>query len=153
MIEKKILEEQLINNIKSIDKSLTMFNYSLNKAKKIGLKKEYTMKELEILESLSGRFSRTTDILTQKILKTLFMLMQEDTKTFIDRCNLCEKLEIISDAEVLYNIRNLRNEIVHEYVADDITEIFKPLLTYSDNLLEIIDSIKNYININLKSEK
>ena len=150
MIDRKILQEQLFDNIQNIEKSLIVFKYSLNKAKEIGIKEEYNMEELEIFESLTGRYSRTADILTQKIIKTIFMIMQEDAKTFIDRCNLCEKLEIVENADILYNIRNLRNEIAHEYVSNDITEIFKLLFLYSDNLLETIKNTKIYINKNIQ---
>ena len=37
--------------------------------------------------------------------------MQEEVKTFIDRCNLCEKLEIVHSADDLYNIRKLFSAI------------------------------------------
>ncbi len=151
MIDRKILKEQLFDNIQDIEKSLIVFKYSLNKAKEIGIKEEYNMEELEIFESLAGRYSRTADILTQKIIKTIFMIMQEDAKTFIDRCNLCEKLEIVENADILYNIRNLRNEIAHEYVSNDITEIFNLLLLYSDNLLDTIKNTKIYIDKNIQT--
>ena len=151
MIDRKILKEQLFDNIQNIEKSLIVFKYSLNKAKEIGIKEEYNMEELEIFESLTGRYSRTADILTQKIIKTIFMIMQEDAKTFIDRCNLCEKLEIVENADILYNIRNLRNEIAHEYVSNDITEIFNLLLLFSDNLLDTIKNTKIYIDKNIKT--
>lgn len=96
-------------------------------------------------DTKKGSFARSSDILTQKVLKTLFIILQEDARFFIDRCNLCEKLEIIDNADDLYNIRKLRNDIVHEYCTVDITEIFESLLQYTELLLKITDNVKYFI--------
>lgn len=147
------LKNKLYFDIETMDKSIEVLLYSLKKAKKIGIKNEYTMEELEVFESLAGRFSRTSDILTQQIIKNLFIIMQEEAKTFIDRCNMCEKFEIVKNADDLYNIRRLRNDIAHEYCIVDITEIFDPLLSYCDLLLEVIHNTKNYIQATIKNIK
>lgn len=41
-------------------------------------------------------------------------------------------------------IRDLRNEITHEYKMSDITEIFEAVIEYSEKLLDIIEKAKNY---------
>ena len=103
--------------------------------------------ELDKFESLKSRFARISDILTQKILKSIFLLLREDVKTFIDRINKAEKLEMIDSAEQLKTIRDLRNEIAHEYCIEDISEIFENVLKYGGTLLGMIGSIKKYIDI------
>ena len=138
---KKLLDDELALLLKSVE----VLNYSLNKCHSIGLKNSYSMEELIQFESLSGRFARTSDILTQKILKTLFMVIQEDARFFIDRCNLAEKMGLVSSAEELYLIRKLRNDIAHEYCLADISEIFSPLLKYSETLLRAIETTNTYI--------
>lgn len=144
MIKVEKLKEQLKFDLDNITKSVEMLNYSLNKAKQIGIKASYTMEELEVFESLSGRYARTADILTQKVIKNIFYIMQEEAKTFIDRCNLAEKLEIVQSADTLYNIRKLRNDIAHEYCITDITEHFDLIIEYSDELLDAIQSTKHF---------
>jgi len=74
------LTEQLNFNFATLDKSIEMLKYSNAKAKIIGLKNNYDMEELEVFESLAGRFARSSDILTQKVLKTLFIILQEDAR-------------------------------------------------------------------------
>ena len=91
-------KKQLGFDLAYLDRSMQVLEYSLKKAKKIGNKKEYDIEELDVFEALTSRYARTADILTQKIIKNLFMIMQEDAKTFIDRCNLSEKLNIIDSA-------------------------------------------------------
>ena len=45
------------------------------KCKKIGIKTEYSFEETESFDSLSSKFARTADIFTQKVLKTLFIII------------------------------------------------------------------------------
>ena len=88
-------KELLKANLDLLMKSVNYLEYSLNNCKMIGIKDEYTMSELSEFESLSGRFSRSSDIVTQKVLKTLFIYMQEDAPFFIDRCHSAEKMGLI----------------------------------------------------------
>ena len=105
---------------------------------------ECNLEELESFESLTARFARTADILTQKVFKSLFMFIQEDTQTFIDKANLLEKIKIINNANDLLNIRGLRNNISHEYVLTDITSLFQDVLNYIPILLKIVEKINDY---------
>lgn len=56
-----------------------------------------------------------------------------------------EKLEI-ANAEDLKLIRDLRNEISHEYKVDDIAEIFEAVFEYCDKLIEVIDKTKVFVS-------
>jgi hypothetical protein len=49
--------------------------------------------------------------------------------------NLCEKLGVISSATDLIDIRDLRNQIAHEYLAENLTEIYGDCLKLSEKLL------------------
>lgn len=109
------------------------------------------MLELNEFEALSDRFSRSSDILTQKVLKSLFIYIQEDAVFFIDRCNLAEKMGLVKSAEDLFNIRQLRNKISHEYSNAEISDILDPLLEYSAILLATIHNVNEYI-ISLTSD-
>jgi uncharacterized protein YutE (UPF0331/DUF86 family) len=70
--------------------------------------------------------------------------LREETKTYIDKANLFEKLEI-ANAEDLKLMRDLRNEISHEYKLKDITELFQPVVEYSVKLIEVIEKTKIFI--------
>ncbi len=140
------LKQQLAMDLSYLDRSMHVLAYSLGKARKIGDKKAYTIEELDVYEALTSRYARTADILTQKIIKNLFIIMQEDAKTFIDRCNLAEKLEIVDDAMVLYHIRKLRNDIAHEYCISDISEISQEVVASAEVLLDTAKRVQNYID-------
>ncbi len=144
------LKKQLEVDLSYLDKSMQVLSYSFDKAKKIGNKKKYIIEELDVFEALTSRYARTSDILTQKIIKNLFMIMQEDAKTFIDRCNLSEKLNIIDNAQELYSIRKLRNDIAHEYCIPDISQIFNDVLEQTEVLLKVVKKVQVYIDKTLQ---
>ncbi|MBU0568547.1 hypothetical protein KJ693_09155 [bacterium] len=139
-----LMIEELKKDFDRLDLAVEMLKYSLQQCLKIGMKTDYSLEELDKFESLTSRFARTGDIYTQKIMKGIIMILREEANTFIDRANLFEKLEI-SSAEDLKLIRDLRNEISHEYKTDDITEIFESVIEYSGKLMEIIERTKRFV--------
>ena len=137
--------EELTEDLNRLDRSVEMLKYSLQQCRKIGIKEDYSLEELDRFESLTSRFARTSDIYTQKVMKGIILVLREEANTFIDRANLFEKLEIAS-AEDLKLIRDLRNEISHEYKVDDIAEIFEAVMEYCDKLIEVIDKTKVFVS-------
>ncbi|WP_040334051.1 hypothetical protein [Candidatus Magnetobacterium casense] len=141
-----LMLKELEHDLGRLNKAVEMLEYSLRQCKKIGLKRAYSLDELDRFESLTARFARTSDIYTQKIMKGITIILREDAKTFIDRANLFEKLDI-AKAEDIKLIRDLRNEISHEYRLDDITEIFEAVMEYSDKLIEVIENTRAYVRL------
>ena len=139
-----LMREELKENFTRLDMAVKMLKYSLQRCKKIGIKTDYSLEELDRFESLASRFARTSDIYTQKVMKGIILILREEANTFIDRANLFEKLGI-SSAEDLKLIRDLRNEISHEYRADDITAIFEAVIKYSEKLIGLIGKSKVFI--------
>lgn len=137
--------EELTEDLNRLGRSVEMLKYSLQRCRGIGIKEEYSLEELDRFESLTSRFARTSDIYTQKVMKGIILVLREEANTFIDRTNLFEKLEI-ANAEDLRLIRDLRNEISHEYKLDDIAEIFEAVMEYCDKLIEVIDKTKVFVS-------
>jgi uncharacterized protein with HEPN domain len=151
--KRRLLLTQLIENFMLLEKSMTALAYSYEKCDAIGEKEEYDLEEQESFEALTSRFARTSDILTQKVLKTLFILLQENIKTIIDAANFLEKLEVIEKADDLLNIREIRNQIAHEYVDSDIKALFFDVLHYVPEMKKIIKNAKAYYDKNLSPNK
>lgn len=144
MKTESLMIEELKEDFKRLDRAVEMLKYSLQQCRKICKKTDYSLEELDRFESLTSRFARTSDIYTQKVMKGIIMILREEANVFIDRINLFEKLEI-SSSEDLKLIRDLRNEISHEYKVDDITEIFEAVIEYSGRLMKIIEKTKAFI--------
>ena len=151
--KRKLLLAHLSENFVRLEKSMTALAYSYEKCEAIGEKEDYDLEEQESFEALTSRFARTSDILTQKVLKTLFILLQENIKTIIDAANFLEKLEVINEADDLLNIRGIRNQIAHEYVDSDLKSLFLDVLRYVPEMKKIIKNVKAYYDNNLSSNK
>ncbi len=77
-------------------------------------------------------------------MRALFHLLREDCPTFLDKAALAEKLGMISSADQLIVIRDLRNTIAHEYTLSALNEIFAHVLEYAPVLEGIISSLVEY---------
>jgi hypothetical protein len=128
-----------------VEQSAGALRHSLAKCAGLGLKPEYTLDELDHFEALSARFARTSDLYTQKLLKSLFIVLGEEAVSFLDKARLAEQLAVIDSAEDLAAIRDLRNTIAHEYAVANLNEVFRRALGFSGRLLDVIASTMRYI--------
>jgi hypothetical protein len=147
-------EEQLRNLLRAELESLGRAAASLQKsmAKCSGLtpSPQQSFEEEESFDALTSKFARCSDILSQKVIKTLVFLLREDAPTFVDRMNLCEKLGVIPSAQSLIEIRDLRNTIAHEYAVDDLLELYVDALQLSPQLIEAAKSAEFFAKDRLR---
>ena len=139
--------ESLLNlNWNLLKQALPSFERSLVKCRDVDFSPPISFETEESLDALSSKFSRVSDIYTQKVIKTLLFLLREDAPTFLDRMNLCEKLGIIPSAEELIAIRDLRNIIAHEYLSENLLEIYREIIRLSDNLMKSITLTDKFLS-------
>jgi uncharacterized protein YutE (UPF0331/DUF86 family) len=118
--------------------------HSYEQTIKIDIKSKYEIDEFDKLENLTSRYARTTDMLVNKVLRSIDTVESEDIGTIIDIMNRAEKRGIVSSAELLHTIKDLRNNIVHEYKIAEITKFFADVKKYTPLLLEIIKNVNEY---------
>lgn len=147
--KRKLFLQQMEESILILDRAMDTLRHSFSTCSAINKKEDYSLKEQESFEALTSRFARTSDILTKKLLKTLFFLIHENPRTFLDAANLLEKIEIIENADDILNIRELRNQIAHEYVIDDLQELIADVLRFVPELERVVVNVKKYIRENL----
>ncbi len=80
-------------------------------------------------------------------------MLQENIKTIIDAANLLEKLAVLESADDLLNVRELRNQIAHEYVESDVKALFIDVLRYVPEIKKIINNVTAYYHKHLSSTK
>lgn len=131
----------LAENIDALAKAKQVLMYSMQRCQPQTV---FTDKELESYEALTARFARAVDILTQKIFPSVFLILAESPITFIDKCQLAEKIGMIKSAKDLIEMRRLRNEITHEYRAKDYSALFITIGKQSQVLCNIIDEVSAY---------
>ena len=135
--------ELLKENISSINLSLNRLLYSYNICKQFGLKESYTEDEFMAFEAMTSRYARTTDMLINKVLRTLDAVEYINPGTVIDAANNAEKRGIANAAD-LRNLKDLRNSIAHEYITENIVRFFDSVLEYTPFLKIIIDKLNDY---------
>ena len=117
--------------------SYESFNFKVN---------NFTDSELEILEVLTARFSRLSDIISQKVLRNISEIELEAYGSQIDLLNRAEKKLLIKSKDIFEDIRFIRNKVVHEYEDDQssLYELFEKVIKYTPELIEASKNIERY---------
>ena len=74
----------------------------------------------ERVEAFVGRFGRLQDTVGDKLLPLLLNTLGEQTSAAIDNLDRAERLGLIKSADEWMTMRNLRNQMIHEYVEDPV---------------------------------
>jgi len=135
----EILKENLyIENL-----SMNRLMYSFDICSKIGIKENYSEEEFISFEAMTSRYARTTDMLVNKVLRSLDAVEYIDGGSVIDATYNTEKRGIATSQE-LRNLKDLRNSITHEYVTENIVRFFGKVLEFTPQLKKVIDNLNNY---------
>ncbi len=113
-----------------------------------------TYEDLKILEMVTSRFSKLQDHIGGKIFPLLLNIVGNDApkQTFIDMLNKLEKIGFLEDAYPWKDLRDLKNDVAHEYaytskeLAEKINEVIKAshfLLGYCKELQKKIEDVKS----------
>lgn len=72
----------------------------------------------ERVEAFVGRFGRLQDTLADKLLPALLSALGEKLASQLDNLDRAEQLALIESADQWLEMRQLRNQMVHEYIED-----------------------------------
>ena len=95
------------------------------------------------------RFSKLQDCMGAKLFKSVLLYEGENIdKPFLDILNQLEKMKII-DVDEWFELRDLRNEIAHDYEnSDEIAiNILNTIFMLRGELQDILNSIKGLVQI------
>jgi hypothetical protein len=134
-----LLEKLLQQEWNLLRASIETLLRSVNKCNAIVPKANYSFEEQESFDSLTSKFNRTSDLFTQKVIRTIWMLLHESFVPFIDMMNVCEKTGIISSANQLISIRDMRNQITHEYIPEALLELVPEVIEMTQQLIQNIN--------------
>jgi hypothetical protein len=143
-------KDQTITNLvqsewELLQAAVSTLKLSIWKCKSIGEKESYTFEELESFDSLTSKFNRTSDIFTQKVLRSVWLLLHEPFVPFIDMINKSEKMLIIRSADQMIEIRDLRNQIAHEYIPEAIRDLVPEVIELTSQLFENIEDCRQFM--------
>ncbi len=145
-----MMQDKLENDYNLLQKQLSWLQISFNECLEIGIKEIYSIEEFGKFETLCSRYSRSIDFLIRKIFRTLDEYEFENQGTLIDVVNNAHKRELFNDIDEVRIMKDIRNTIVHEYIEDELVDVFDEVLEYTEKLIEIIDNTSVYIKKSLK---
>jgi hypothetical protein len=138
--------EKLINDFHLLQKQLFWIDISFSECTNIGIKEKYSIEEFGKFETLCSRYSRGIDFHIRKIFRTLDEYEFENQGTLIDVVNNAHKRGLFEDVDELRIMKDIRNTIVHEYIEDNLVEVFDEVLEYTAKLINIINTTIKYID-------
>lgn len=120
---------------------------SVGRAEKIMATPNSTLsiEQMETLEALTSRFSRLSDLLFQRVFRTLDQIELIDEGSHLDRLNRCEKRAVITSAALWRQIREIRNAIAHDYLIEQMDTVVADALKHSAELFLTVERIEAYV--------
>jgi uncharacterized protein YutE (UPF0331/DUF86 family) len=139
-----MMQEKIQQDKKLLEKQLFWLNLSFEECSQIGIKTEYSVDEFGRFETLCSRYSRSIDFLIRKMFRTIDAYEFENQGTLIDVVNNAHKRGLIQNIDELRLMKDVRNTIVHEYIEEELMNVFDEVLTYSEVLLKIMNHTISY---------
>jgi uncharacterized protein with HEPN domain len=110
-------------------KSIALVAASLQGYTVFDAAREYSPKELEPYDAFADRFVRAVEC-SLRYMRSLEMVQfaeqSESTRSLLDRM---EKLGVVSSAGLWMQMRNIRNRIVHDYLPQQVADMFELLVS------------------------
>ena len=139
------MKEKLLHDYILLEKQLSWLEISYNECNIIGIKEIYGVDEFGKFETLCSRYSRGIDFLIRKIFRTLDEYEFENQGTLVDVVNNAHKRNLFENIDELRIMKDIRNTIAHEYIEDELSEVFEDVLEYTTVLISIINNTLQYI--------
>ena len=134
----------LFETLGALRSAMAWLERSMQICASMPLEGEISAEDHDAFEAFTSRFARAGDVLVQKVLRALDAVELEDGGTLIDAVNRAEKRGLIDSVEQLREIRELRNEIAHEYALQDLRNLFADVRKFSPQLVAIAQRVDLY---------
>jgi len=138
----------MINANKSL-RAIRLVQSSLKSVKPFNPELEYSPKDLEPYDALSDRFIRAVEISLNFFRSYEYYMFAENSETLRDQLNRLEKSNIITSAYKWMQMRDIRNRIVHDYLPEEIKNIYDSII---DDFGPELDYLEKQINQVLRKE-
>lgn len=107
---------------------------------------EHRPEDAVILEAFVSRFARLQDTLAGKLIPAWLMALQENSASQLENLTKAEKLGVLDNVEDWLAARNMRNQLVHEYVQnmDDMLEALEMAKEATQMFSNTYDALLSY---------
>ncbi len=136
MTRREASHQLLTQAMSQLAQASKLLQRSYEKAIKLDLE-SLSDADYDVLDAFTSRFGRTSDIFVRKVLRMIHSREALDgDATMKDLLNFGEKVGLIASVEAFEIIRELRNEITHEYSARDFITLLREVIELTPTLLE-----------------
>ncbi len=109
----RVVQKEIVH-LNLTDQRLFVEPFSTNKAKML----ETDVNLAERVDAFVARFGRLQDTVGDKLLPRYLDAVGEKTGASVDNLNRAEKLNLIESVEMWVTLRDMRNQMIHEYMED-----------------------------------
>ncbi len=138
--------EQLEITKRALDKMLVtvaLVQASLRKLTTYDVARNYSADESEPYDALSDRFIRAVEVSLEFFRSYERLQFAEESDTLRDWLNRMEKLALISSVERWFNMRDVRNRIVHDYIPTEIKQMYDDIMgDFAEELVFCVDKAR-----------
>jgi hypothetical protein len=107
--------------------------------------------EIEHIDQYLFRFSKLQDAIGERLFKSLLLFLGEEVhnKSFIDVFNRLEQLEIIENYDNWMELREIRNELTHEYEDEpsENAEKINKIYLLKDKLARYYLNVEKFLSV------
>jgi predicted nucleotidyltransferase len=104
--------------------------------------------QIETIDQYLFRFAKLQDTIGDKLFRMIAAEYTDNIEalTLIDILNKLEKINILQDVNVWKKLRNIRNNIAHQYddEPEEMAQALNDIFAYKDELLNVFDNIDNF---------
>ncbi|MFA4943121.1 MAG: nucleotidyltransferase substrate binding protein [Lentisphaeria bacterium] len=106
----------------------------------------YSPDEAEPYDALSDRFLRAVELCLKFFRAYERLQFAEESETLRDQLNRMEKLGLVSSVELWFQMRDVRNRIVHDYLPQDIKQLYDDMMgTLGTELSACADAVRQLV--------
>ena len=117
----------LDRNREKLVRSLRLVAASVERTGHFDPDEDYTPEELEPFDALSDRFMRAVESSIRFFRSYERFTQAVSSETLRDTLHRMEKAELVSDAEIWMEMRDVRNRIVHDYSPEQRQRLFNDI--------------------------
>lgn len=137
--------ENALEQIALAEAAARALQYSYQRRPEIEDSQTYDEAAWERWDALTARFARLADILTQRVFRAIDIAEYAPPEaTYVDRLNRAEKRGHIGSSYTWREIREVRNQIVHEYASEHLLPLLQDVVRHTPELLACVQQVKEY---------
>ncbi len=149
-MKKQLPLENLKETVALFSDALRWLRRSYGICQVIDVKASCAEEEYDALETLTSRYARVTDMMINKVFRSIDTVEFLSGGTLLDVVNRADKRGIITSVDHLRELKDLRNQIAHEYAGEELLAIFQDVLIQAPSLLSIAETVLAYCDKLLK---